>query len=1769
MNGNGANDPTATRSFDDVLAEFLVAEEQGLRPDPQRWLENFPELADRLRDFFRDRAWFDDQAPGPAPTPPSTTGGTVTHIAAGPDGTAHVLAAGNRFAGYEILGELGRGGMGVVYRARQLDPKRLVALKVIRTDRLELLPDGERRQWVARFHREAQLVAALDRPAHIVTLHEVGEYQSQPYFTMRLVEGGSLAQRLQEMEAEGAAPAASRRVREQRDSAALLARVARAIDYAHRRGILHRDLKPANILLDADGQPLLTDFGLARRLDETGSLVAAGFEGTASYAAPEQVRAEPGAATTAVDVYGLGAILYELLTGRPPFRGPNDVETLLLVLTHESVPPRHIEPQLSRDLETICLKCLEKDPMRRYRSAAALADDLENWLAGRPITARPAGRMERAWRWCRRNPVLAAAAAVVVVTAVGAFGLIADSRNRALDARAAAERLAGEKDDLAKQYAGIASEKTELAQRYAGIASEKTELAQTNARLASQERELRVQVQREFANSAVKQGQHFLERGDVRRGVLYLAQGVNLAHQVQAADLEQTSRMQLALWRPRFRAVKTLLPHDDEVLAVAFSPDATKLVTGGADKTARLWDLMTGQPLGLPHRPQLADVTPPLGRPYGDPFNPMRSTGTGRFGPDGPPRHGGEIVAVAFSPDGRTIAAGTGDPFYRGRSHFVEAGDWMHFRRGSDLGRRLPGIGTDPFPRSFDRGDITSPGRMRMAPPPLWEVDTGKSVVPASSGRPVWAVAFSPDGRTFVTGGGRFEKESTIGRLGLDVGRTGLGGSNPLDPLGRRRVDDAAQAVLWDAANGTFLRSLSHDNAVLAAAFSPDGRFILTGSADQTARFWDAATGRQLGKPLAHDGLVVAVAFSPDGRTVLTGSQTSPTLGTVHLWNASTGEKIGQPLVHSSPVLAASFSPDGRTILTGSGDASGGPGEAQLWDVASGKRLGEPLTHPGAVHSVAWSSDGRWIATGCADKVARIWGAIPAPAVVQRGHHEHALAYSSDGDRVLLGSVAKDERSSARCDRVSLGETSSGKVLFPLLQDGEATGRAVFSPNGQRVVLEWKAGTDKDPALHVLDAASGKPVGKPLRPGGSVEAVAVSPDGRTVMVGTSAAYQKAGAATLWDANTGQLLHTFTFDAPVLSVAFSPDGGTVAAGAGMPSTNQGEVRLWDTCTGRLLRSLTNQGPVRVLLFSPSGRTVATAGDDQAARLWDVASGEPRGPALAHNAPVRALAFSADGGRLLTGSDDRTAQLWDTATGKRVGAALTHRGPVRSVAIGADGAVLLTGSDDQTAQLWEAATGRPLEEPLAHESPVVAVAFGGDGRTVLTRATRTNTVIRRRVGDAWETTVGVNWNSTGRIWSLPAPVEEDPAVILLWTQVLTGLELDGDGQVRPLDAPAWQERRQRLVGRGEAAPAAAAVREWHRREARAAEAAGQWFGARWHLERLGDDEPADEDVHFRRGRASLFSNRPDQAVAALTKALDAGEHGAAPWYFRGRAYAALDQNDKAVADYSEAISRAPVSLPKDEVWVLMFHRGQSYFRLGQMDKAVADLTRVLSEKPDHGPSWHGRGMAYAEQGQLDKAAADFAAALRRPGAPAHTWCDLAQARLQLGDTPGYRETCAAALDQLGQTEDPDLAARMAWTLSLRAGATSDPERAVRLAFVAVKHDTKNYVFARPLGAALYRAGKYKEAVDRLTFSLKLREQPSPSVWLFLAMAHQRSGQSEQAKQWLTKARTWVEDARKRKADDKDAIAWQRLPWTERMALELLQAEAEKLIEGEARP
>ena len=362
-------------------------------------------------------------------------------------------------AGYEILGVLGRGAMGIVYKARQRGLKRLAALKMI------LAGDHASEQELARFRSEAEAVARLQHP-NIVQIFEVGEDQGRPFFSLEFVDGESLNKKIKGTPLEP------------KTAAVLVQKLAEAMHYAHENGIVHRDLKPSNVLLTQDGMPKIGDFGLAKQIEEDSGKTRPGTVlGTPSYMAPEQAEGKLEKVGPLADQYSLGAILYELLTGRPPFKGASLFDTLEQVRTREPVPPIEFQPGVPRDLETICLKCLQKEAPKRYTSDRALAEDLRRFLTGEPILARPVGPAERLWRWCKRNPRVATGIATVSVLFV--FW--------ALSASALAWGLKLQTDEAHKQTLN-AIEKEGEAREQKGIAEQKKKEAEDNADEATKQK---------------------------------------------------------------------------------------------------------------------------------------------------------------------------------------------------------------------------------------------------------------------------------------------------------------------------------------------------------------------------------------------------------------------------------------------------------------------------------------------------------------------------------------------------------------------------------------------------------------------------------------------------------------------------------------------------------------------------------------------------------------------------------------------------------------------------------------------------------------------------------------------------------------------------------------------------------------------------------------------------------------------------------------------------------------------------------------------------------------------------------------------------------------------------------------------------------------------------------------------------------------------------------------------------------------------------------
>lgn len=407
-------DPALERA----LTECIEAIESGQITSVDEWVEKYPEFAGPLRELIANHGRLNEIVARLPAGPSDLNERTILSADAELDSAQEKANQIRYFGDYELIEEIARGGMGVVFRGKQVSLNRPVAVKMILSGELAS-PDD-----VARFRLEAEAAANLDHPG-IVPIYEIGESQGQHYFSMKYIAGQSLATRLKQRTAEGdQAPLNKEEIRQE---VRLLAAVARAVHYAHQRGIIHRDLKPANILIDAEGHPHVTDFGLAKRMTGDSQLTRTGaIVGTPSYMSPEQAGGDSAAVTTATDIYGLGAILYSVLTGHPPFEGAHPLETLQRVQDEAPRKPSSLSPQVDRDLDSVCGKCLAKNPEDRYRSAGEFADDLERWLSGEPVTAAPPSAATVLWRWLSAN--FRVAAAVLILGVVTGWLVIEPAR---------------------------------------------------------------------------------------------------------------------------------------------------------------------------------------------------------------------------------------------------------------------------------------------------------------------------------------------------------------------------------------------------------------------------------------------------------------------------------------------------------------------------------------------------------------------------------------------------------------------------------------------------------------------------------------------------------------------------------------------------------------------------------------------------------------------------------------------------------------------------------------------------------------------------------------------------------------------------------------------------------------------------------------------------------------------------------------------------------------------------------------------------------------------------------------------------------------------------------------------------------------------------------------------------------------------------------------------------------------------------------------------
>lgn len=1052
--------------------------------------------------------------------------------------------------GHEILRELGRGGMGIVYLARQIRADRLVAVKVL------LGPQHVGEEEQRRFRREAEAIARLQHPG-IVQIFEVGEHKGRAFFSLEYCSGGNLDQFM------------SRAPLLPLEAAQAVADLSRSIQAAHDASIVHRDLKPANVLLapkiteshgsseaiDAESRPPLqsfllkiTDFGIAKKLDAEAQTKTDLVMGSPSYMAPEQVDPKQ-AVGPATDVYSLGVILYVSLTGRAPFLGSTSLDTILQLTRADPIPPRRLNPSVPPDLDTICLKCLQKDPIRRYATALNLAEDLERYVQGRPILARPVSRTERIYRWVKRNPLMASLVASLLLVLCAGSGVASwlavmaqAEKKRAIQARKQAEETA-KRESKAKHRAIQEQERAEkllyakelelLIRDWKDGATRKAEAAldKTNPFHRGWEHRFLDTWFRRLGRAP------FLE--SPKDPVLCIAlspdgQQMACARGDFVANVRGNS-MNIELYDLNTRKVQRALSgHQDFVTCLAFSPNGNHLVSGSRDTTIKIWDLKTGRALstlrGHSRTVRSVAYSPNGKRIYSGGEDRTLKIWNGETGIElqNLTDHNQPINDLACSPDGKYIASAGGPPTFKV-------------------------IQTSQGARKLQKTVLTGekPGELLV-----WDATTGKKLyAQRDHSGSVLCVTFSPNGKHLLSG-------STNRRLILRDARSGKpiktlqGHSGPVtrvtfSPDGSRVISGDQNGILkvWSSSSGNFLFTLSrHHRAIFSMAHHPDGRRIVTGSGDGSILLWDASRPQSPRRFQALKGKFRSIAVSPNGQQIFFADQRGLPNQRVRLLRAldsRTGKLLLTLKGHTGDVTDLTFSPAGNRLVSCSGDKT-----IKLWDTTTGTLLHTFLGHKDCVQSVAFSPDGSQIVSGGWDRDIRIWDTISGALThILPGHTGNVsnVTFSPNGSRIASASFRAEDNGRNLHGEVKVWDATTGEEVFTKVIPGSAVLAVCFSPDGRKLAF----GT-KDHTVQLVDAETGQELLKPIAHASSPQAVVFTHDGKRIVSGT-----KDGRIRFWDAKTGILLFSLEGEGPVTSLTFTEDGNRLISG-----TRGSTIGIWD-------------------------------------------------------------------------------------------------------------------------------------------------------------------------------------------------------------------------------------------------------------------------------------------------------------------------------------------------------------------------------------------------------------------------------------------------------------------------------------------------------------------------------------------------------------------------------------------------------------------------------
>ncbi len=1227
--------------LDQLAEEFAELFRRGERPPIQEYVDRYPKLAAEIRELFTALVEIEGAQAAAVPTaaPPL-----------------------RQIGDYRIVREIGHGGMGVVYEAEQASLGRRVALKVL-AEHIGRTANGAERfrreaRAAARLHHTnivpvfevgqsdgnffyvmqfipgqslAQVIVELRRlrqpnvdrqkaiPAGLPDPTNRGHSLAESMMTGRYivddagvryepVASADKAAHTSELAAPVAAvlPGQTDLSSAHSDSrhyfegvARIGQQVAAALAHAHGRGIVHRDVKPSNLLLDAMGVVWVTDFGLAKTddecLTETGALL-----GTFRYMAPERFR---GQCDARADVYALGLTLYELLVLRPAFDSSDRAQLVRLVQEKEPPRPRAIDPRVPRDLETIVVKAMAKEPGRRYQTAGDLAADLRRFLAGEPVKARPVGRAARLWRSCRRHPGVASLAAALVLVLVGGTAAALVS---ALEYR---EMAKSESD--ARQVAQDAN----AAQKEAGNA-------------------LRASLSRQYVGN----GARALEAGDHALAMVWFAEALAL----DAGDpaREPAHRLRLAnTWRLTPRLVG-LYRHDMPLTCADITPDGTRVVTASYDGTARIWDVATGE-LAVPPLKLGGFVFAAVFSPDGTRVATACGAGTARLWdtatgePRSPPLlHQRAVMSVAFSPDGRKLAAGCGGPSSfltppAGVSFSDPKGvlaDWRNDKPWAavwDLESGVPVRLSAPESSGVVAFSFSADGK-RLA---LANLETTKSCIvdpatgkmtagPFSQTNPdhygdlVVSVALSPDGTRLLTEtfGGKWKQGDPARNERL---AERMPGKRPyFSADGQRLIGNG----IWDAKTGKPLRlGLAGAGSPAAALVGPKQNLVLA-YANDGVRLWDAdsmqALSPTLRAPTRHElrAFGMGAPLACQGRFVLCGRGEHA----ARLWDLA-GQAPDLPPVGAESSVAR-YSADGKRLVT-----AGVNGSGQVWDTASGRSVTAPFKHGAVIYDAGFSPDGRLVVTAGADGAARIWdaatGAAVGPPLKQEGAGEPGVwvaRFDPSGERLITEFRHLQENSYLCVWNVRTGQRLwwTEKIDWRVYLAVSTSGK-------------WLATGSAYGVVRLRDLATGQPIGVELKHAYWVGEPAFSPDDKYLL--TCCGDQMA---RIWEVPGGRLSASIRCENGVVCGAFSPDGRRIVLGE-----NGGNVSIADPATGRLLTPLLKHGgSVAMVAFSPDGRWVLSGGWDGLVRAWDAATGDPLGPPWHTIKPVQQAAFRADGSQV---------------------------------------------------------------------------------------------------------------------------------------------------------------------------------------------------------------------------------------------------------------------------------------------------------------------------------------------------------------------------------------------------------------------------------------------------------------------------------------------------------------------------------------------------------